>query len=140
MNPWLIDGAAVWAISVLRFPTGGRFNRAGQAPPVSRRHFRHLNRVSRGESHMRRLFSRVLAVLAITAVAALGADNSIGTWKVNVAKSKYTPAPFPLKSLTSVREAVPGSPPTCPTKACVESEPEAATSRRARSLITRSPA
>ena len=57
---------------------------------------------------MRRLFSRVLAVLAITAVAALGADNSIGTWKVNVAKSKYTPAPFPLKSLTSVREAVSG--------------------------------
>jgi 2',3'-cyclic-nucleotide 2'-phosphodiesterase (5'-nucleotidase family) len=51
--------------------------------------------------------SRVLAVLAITAVAALGADNSIGTWKVNVAKSKYTPAPFPVKSLTSVREAAP---------------------------------
>src|ERR1035438_10851617 len=76
MNPWLIDGAAVWAISVLRFPTGGRFNRAGQAPPVSRRHFRHLNRVSRGESHMRRLFSRVLAVLAITAVAALGDRKS----------------------------------------------------------------
>jgi hypothetical protein len=56
---------------------------------------------------MRRMFSRVLAVLAITAVAALGADNSIGTWKVNVAKSKYTPAPFPVKSLTSVREAAP---------------------------------
>jgi 2',3'-cyclic-nucleotide 2'-phosphodiesterase (5'-nucleotidase family) len=53
------------------------------------------------------MFSRVLAVLAITAVAALGADNSIGTWKVDVAKSKYTPAPFPLKSLTSVREAAP---------------------------------
>ena len=56
---------------------------------------------------MRRMSSRVLAVLAITAVAALGADNSIGTWKVNVAKSKYTPAPFPVKSLTSVREAAP---------------------------------
>jgi len=56
---------------------------------------------------MRRMSSRVLAVLAITAVAALGADNSIGTWKVNVAESKYTPAPFPVKSLTSVREAAP---------------------------------
>ena len=56
---------------------------------------------------MRRMSSRVLAVLAITAVAALGADNSIGTWKVNVAKSKYTPAPFPVKSLTSVQEAAP---------------------------------
>ena len=57
---------------------------------------------------MRRMLSRFLAVLAITAVTVLGADNSIGTWKVNVAKSEYTPAPFPLKSLTSVREAVPG--------------------------------
>ena len=57
---------------------------------------------------MRQTFSRTLAVLAITAVAALGADNSIGTWKVNVEKSKYTPGAFPLKSLTSVREAVPG--------------------------------
>lgn len=56
---------------------------------------------------MRRMFSRVLAVLAITAVAALGADNSIGTWEVNIAKSKYTPAPMPLKSLTAVREAAP---------------------------------
>jgi len=57
---------------------------------------------------MRRVFSRALAVLAITTVAALGADNSIGTWKVNIAKSKYTPAPIPLKSLTAVREAAPG--------------------------------
>ena len=57
---------------------------------------------------MRRMFSRFLAVFAITAVIAFGADNSIGTWKVNVAESKYTPAPFPVKTLTSVREAVPG--------------------------------
>jgi len=62
----------------------------------------------KGESHMRRMFGRVLAVLAITAVAALGADNSIGTWKLDIAKSKYTPAPMPVKSLTSVREAVAG--------------------------------
>ena len=57
---------------------------------------------------MRRMFCRILAVVAITTVAVLGADNSIGTWKVNVAESKYTPAPFPVKSLTSAREAVPG--------------------------------
>ncbi|HLN02888.1 MAG TPA: hypothetical protein VK335_26605 [Bryobacteraceae bacterium] len=56
---------------------------------------------------MRSMFSRALAVLAITTVAVLGADNSIGTWKVNIAKSKYTPAPIPVKSLTSVREAAP---------------------------------
>ena len=41
-------------------------------------------------------------------MAAWGADNSIGTWKVNIEKSKYTPAPLPVTSLTSVREAVPG--------------------------------
>ena len=58
---------------------------------------------------MQRMFSRVLAIVAITAVAALGADNSIGTWKVYVAKSKYTPAPFPVKSLTSTREAFPAA-------------------------------
>lgn len=56
---------------------------------------------------MRRMFSRALVGLAITAVAALGADNSIGTWNLNVAKSSYTPAPIPLKSLTVVREATP---------------------------------
>jgi hypothetical protein len=57
---------------------------------------------------MRRMFSRAVVVLAISAMAALGADNSIGTWKLDTAKSKYTPAPLPVKSLTSVREAAPG--------------------------------
>ena len=57
---------------------------------------------------MRSTLSRALVALAITTVAALGADNSIGTWKVNTAKSKYTPAPMPVKSLTSAREAAPG--------------------------------
>jgi hypothetical protein len=54
------------------------------------------------------MFSRTLVVLAITAVAAAGADNSLGAWKINIAKSKYTPAPMPLKSYTAVREAAPG--------------------------------
>lgn len=57
---------------------------------------------------MRQIFSRSLFVLAVAAVAAWGADNSIGTWKVNIAKSKYTPAPWPVKSLTAVREEAPG--------------------------------
>jgi hypothetical protein len=57
---------------------------------------------------MRKMLSRTLVVLAITSVAALGADNSIGTWKVNMAKSKYTPAPMPLKSYTMMRESIPG--------------------------------
>jgi hypothetical protein len=58
---------------------------------------------------MRRMFSLALVVLAITTTsAALGPDNSAGTWKANVTASKYTPAPWPVKSLTVVREAVPG--------------------------------
>ena len=58
---------------------------------------------------MRRMFSLALAALAIaTPLAALGVDNSLGTWKVNITASKYTPAPWPVKSLTMVREAAPG--------------------------------
>jgi hypothetical protein len=88
------------------FPPGGAVTgtvgAAGCKQPSEK-----VSLISRGESHMRSIFSRALAVLAITAVAALGADNSIGSWKVNIAKSKYTPAPIPVKSLTSVREAAP---------------------------------
>jgi hypothetical protein len=57
---------------------------------------------------MRRIFSRALLVLGITALAAMAADNSIGTWKANLAKTKYTPGPIPMKSYTMVRESVPG--------------------------------
>ena len=35
-------------------------------------------------------------------------DNSLGTWKLNVDKSKYTPAPFPFKSLSMIRSASDG--------------------------------
>jgi hypothetical protein len=57
---------------------------------------------------MRTLFTQALIALAITTIGALGADNSIGTWKLNVEKSKYTPAPMPVKSLTVTREASDG--------------------------------
>jgi hypothetical protein len=57
---------------------------------------------------MRTILAKALIALAITTTAALGADNSIGTWKLNVEKSKYGPAPMPVKSLTSTREASDG--------------------------------
>jgi hypothetical protein len=57
---------------------------------------------------MRTLLTRTLIALAITTIGALGADNSIGTWKLNVEKSKYTPAPMPVKSLTVTRESADG--------------------------------
>ncbi len=58
---------------------------------------------------MRNVTVKVLIGMAVTAIAMFGADNSIGTWKLNVAKSKYTPAPKnPIKSITLVREAIDG--------------------------------
>jgi hypothetical protein len=57
---------------------------------------------------MRTLLTRMLVVLAITTLGALAADNTIGTWKLNLEKSKYTPPPIPLKSLTIAREASDG--------------------------------
>jgi hypothetical protein len=43
---------------------------------------------------MPRIFSLALIVLAITsAAAAFGADNSLGTWKANIEKTKHTPHP-----------------------------------------------
>ena len=57
---------------------------------------------------MRTVFTKTFIALAITTIGAFGADNSIGTWKFDAAKSKYTPAPMPVKSLTVTREASDG--------------------------------
>ena len=58
---------------------------------------------------MRNVTVKVLISVAVTAIAMFWADNSIGTWKRNVAKSKSTPAAKnPIKSLTTVREAIDG--------------------------------
>src|ERR1700723_2254625 len=57
---------------------------------------------------MRRIFSLALIVLAISSAGGLGADNSLVTWKANNEKTKPTPAPWPVKTVTTVREAVPG--------------------------------
>ena len=57
---------------------------------------------------MRTIFKTTLLALVITTAAAFGADNTLGTWKLNVEKSKYTPAPMPVKSLTITREASDG--------------------------------
>ena len=57
---------------------------------------------------MRTILSKALVAFAITSVAALAADNTLGTWKLNVAKSTYTPGPMPIKSLTVIREASDG--------------------------------
>jgi hypothetical protein len=56
---------------------------------------------------MRKTVTTFVLVVA-TAIACLAADNSLGTWKLNTAKSKYTPVPIPLKSLTITRETSDG--------------------------------
>lgn len=50
-------------------------------------------------------FAIVLAALLGGAVLAQGTDSQVGTWKLNLAKSKYSPGPAP-KSATTKIEAV----------------------------------
>jgi len=56
---------------------------------------------------MRKTLARLTVGLAIIATAMFAADNSLGTWKLNMEKSKFSPA-APVKSLTSIREASDG--------------------------------
>ena len=58
---------------------------------------------------MRSITAKLLIGVAITALGIFGADNSIGTWKRNIAKSTSTPPnKNPVKSLTLVYEATDG--------------------------------
>ena len=57
---------------------------------------------------MRNILAQLFIVATITALGAFAADNSLGTWKLNMEKSKFTPAPGPVKSLTTTREASDG--------------------------------
>ncbi|MDP8979507.1 MAG: hypothetical protein M3O35_02830 [Acidobacteriota bacterium] len=57
---------------------------------------------------MKTVFAKIFLTLSITALGAFAADNSLGTWKLNMAKSKFVPPPGPVKSLTSTREAAAG--------------------------------
>ena len=52
-----------------------------------------------------RLLNTAIAIVAMSVVT-WAADNSLGTWKRNMEKSKYNPpVSNPLKSVTMVREA-----------------------------------
>jgi hypothetical protein len=54
---------------------------------------------------MRTILTRLTIGLAFTMVTALGADNTIGTWKLNIKQSKFNPGALPVKSLTVLGEA-----------------------------------
>ena len=57
---------------------------------------------------MRTVLAKLFVTVAITTLAASAADNTLGTWKLNMSKSKFQPPPGPVKSLTSTREAADG--------------------------------
>jgi hypothetical protein len=65
--------------------------------------------IKKGKFRMRNLGATLFLVTAMisTAAPASAADNSVGTWKLNMDKSKFTPA-APMKALTSTREAADG--------------------------------
>jgi hypothetical protein len=56
---------------------------------------------------MKRVLGITFAVLAMAAIA-LGADNTLGTWKYNAGKSKPAPGVSPIANLTVTREAADG--------------------------------
>jgi hypothetical protein len=60
---------------------------------------------------MRQMILRFLAVptvLVAMATITLGADNTLGTWKYNPAKSKAAPGVPAITNLTVTRESTPG--------------------------------
>jgi hypothetical protein len=54
-----------------------------------------------------KLLSLALVAILLLAAAADAADNYLGTWTLNIAKSKYDPGPAP-KSQTTILESVAG--------------------------------
>jgi hypothetical protein len=78
-------------------------------PPLDSRQLSGEVKVKKGKKNMRNVVAKLVVGMAITAIGMFGADNSIGTWKRNVAKSKSTPpVTNPIKSLTIVNEASDG--------------------------------
>ena len=56
---------------------------------------------------MKNIVTKLIVGLTLTAIGAFAADNSLGTWKLNMNKSKFSPS-APVKSLTTTREAAGG--------------------------------
>ncbi len=56
---------------------------------------------------MRHILVRSALAVAVTTISVFAADNSLGTWNLNMEKSRFNPS-APVKSLTVTREAVEG--------------------------------
>jgi hypothetical protein len=68
----------------------------------------HLRANLKENQKMLSLFRNALIAVVVAGGVAFAADNTLGTWKLNIDKSKYTPEPMPVKSLTVMREAADG--------------------------------
>jgi hypothetical protein len=53
---------------------------------------------------LRKVLTQITIGVVVTAIGAFAADNSLGTWKLNMEKSKFSPS-TPVKSLSTTREA-----------------------------------
>lgn len=53
---------------------------------------------------MRHILVKAILMAAVSVISVLGADSSLGTWKLNMDKSKFT-ASAPVENLTTMREA-----------------------------------
>ena len=56
---------------------------------------------------MRNVLTTLIIAATLALSGAFAADNSLGTWKLNMDKSKFSPS-APVKSLTTIREAADG--------------------------------
>lgn len=56
---------------------------------------------------MYQTLKKITLVVVLTAFGAFAADNTLGTWKLNMEKSKFSPA-APVKNLNVMREATDG--------------------------------
>ncbi|HTQ55545.1 MAG TPA: hypothetical protein VMI94_13850 [Bryobacteraceae bacterium] len=57
---------------------------------------------------MRKALTHITIGVLVAAIGAFAADNSLGTWKLNMEKSRFSPS-TPVKSLTATREASDGA-------------------------------
>jgi hypothetical protein len=72
---------------------------------------------------MRHIVTMLLLGTAVAAIMAFGADNSLGTWKLNLEKSRFTPGPLPVKNIILTRQEAEGGVRTTATGEQVNGDP-----------------
>jgi hypothetical protein len=89
--------------SRIDFPTSGA---ASEATAQNANGFQSRHSTQKERKEMRRIVTKLVVGMAITAIGVFAADSSAATWKFNAAKSKST-STNPIKSQTDIRETTP---------------------------------